>query len=60
MKSDWLKNESADHFEKMLPVALQRMHSDGQSSSYSRRDQSQDVPDYQDDIDNMSSLSVSF
>ena len=56
----WLKNESADHFEKMSPVVLERMHSDVQSSSYSSREQSQDIQDYQDDIDDVSSLFMSF
>ena len=59
-RAAWLNNESADQFEKVSPVALQRMQSDGQSSSYSSREQSQDVPDYQDDVDDVSTLSMSF
>ena len=60
-RAAWLKSESADRFEKMSPVALQRMHSDGdgdgQSSSSSissSREQSQD--DDRDDVDHLSEL----
>ena len=63
-RAAWLKSESADRFEKMSPVALQRMHSDGDgdgdgqssssSSSSSSREQSQD--DDRDDVDHLSEL----
>ena len=45
-RADWLRSESADHFEKMSPGALQRMHSgsDGERAS-SSREQSQDDDD---------------
>ena len=68
-RAAWLKSESADHFEKMSPVALERMHSDGQSNSNinnsnsnsnnSSRNTSQDDQDDGDVDDALSSLSMS-
>ena len=50
-RADWLKNESADHFEKMSPGALQRMRSDsdgGGRGMGSSREQSQDDDEDED------------
>ena len=59
-RAAWLRSESADRFEKMSPVALQKIHGDGggdgdgQNNSSSSREQSQD--DDRDDVDHLSEL----